>query len=254
MSVLLHNRSVLVTGATHGIGHGVAEYFARAGARIVFSGRDETAGKELEDRLQASGTEATFVPADLADDAAPRRLVAAAIDRLGGLDGIVNAAGIFPDSTIADMTLDLWNHVLRVNLTTSMLMLQSALPQLTESGTGRFVAISSITGPRTGFGSLAHYGASKAGLEGFIRSAAVELAPLAITVNAVAPGSILTPGLTRFMTDDDMGLLQSRIPVGHVGQPADIAATAAFLTSADASFITGQSIIVDGGQTLPEIQ
>ncbi len=252
MTVTLDGRAVLVTGATRGIGRGIAEYFARAGARIVFSGRDDRAAADLERALR--NTDASYVHADLADDGAPRRLVETAVERLGDLDGVVNAAGIFPESLIPDTTLALWNEVLRVNLTTSMLLLQAALPALTVSGSGRFVAVSSITGPRTGFAGLAHYGASKAGLEGFIRSAAVELAPQAVTINAVAPGAVLTPGLTTLMSDDDLSTLQSRIPVGRIGLPADIAAAAAFLVSKDAAFITGQTITVDGGQTLPEIQ
>jgi 3-oxoacyl-[acyl-carrier protein] reductase len=252
VSISLSGRAVLVTGATRGIGRGIAEYFARAGATVTFSGRDVAAGEELAAQLSAD--HALFVPADLAGDSAPGHLVAAATRHGGRLDAIVNAAGIFPDSPIDQMTVPLWNEVLRVNLTTSMLLLQAALPALKASGSGRFVAISSITGPRTGFGGLAHYGASKAGLEGFVRSAAVELAKHAITVNAVAPGSILTPGLGRLMTEDDLALLRTRIPVGRIGDPADIAGAAAFLVSEDASFVTGQSITVDGGQTLPEIQ
>jgi 3-oxoacyl-[acyl-carrier protein] reductase len=255
MSVSLTDRAALITGATHGIGRGVAEYFAAAGARIVFSGRDTAAGAELEGKLRAAGAAATFAPADLLDPAAPGALVERAVGELGGLDVIVNSAGIYPAIALAELTLDDWERVLRINLTAAMLLTQAALPALERSGSGRIVMISSITGPRTGFAALAHYGASKAGLDGFVRSAAVELGPSGITVNSVAPGTILTPTLGALLDEPSLALLQDRvIPARRIGQPADIAAAAAYFASAQASFVTGQSLIVDGGQTLPEIQ
>jgi len=144
--------------------------------------------------------------------------------------------------------------VLNTNLTAAMLLTQAAERHLQRSGSGRVVMVSSITGPRTGFAELAHYGATKGGLEGFVRCAAVELGGAGITVNCVAPGSIMTESLGGLLDDATCRMLEERIPAGRIGLPADVAAAAAFFASAEASFVTGQSLIIDGGQTLPEIQ
>lgn len=254
MPVSLTDRAALITGATHGIGRGVARYFAAAGARVFCSGRDAAAGAELAGQLKASGAVAAFAPFDLLDPWAPRALTDQAASELGGLDVVVHSAGIYPAIPLAELTLEDWDRVLRTNLTAAMLLTQSARQYLERSGSGRVVMISSITGPRTGFPALAHYGASKAGLEGFVRSAAIELAPAGITVNSVAPGTVMTPTLGGLLDDETRAMLEKRIPAGRIGEPADIAAAAAFFASAESSFVTGQSLIVDGGQTLPEIQ
>jgi 3-oxoacyl-[acyl-carrier protein] reductase len=249
MPVSLTGRKALITGATHGIGRGIAEYFAAAGAQVVCSGRDAAAGAELATRLGAA-----FAPFDLLEPGAPEALVEHAAGQLGGLDVVVHSAGIYPAIPLAELTLDAWERVLRINLTAAMLLTQTARSFLVRSATGRIVMVSSITGPRTGFPELAHYGASKGGLEGFVRSAAIELAPDGITVNCVAPGTIMTETLGGLLDEATCRMLEQRIPVGRIGEPADIAVAAAFFASAEASFVTGQSLIIDGGQTLPEIQ
>jgi 3-oxoacyl-[acyl-carrier protein] reductase len=254
MAVSLTGRAALITGATHGIGRGIAEYFAVAGARIVFSGRDADAGAELEGKLRAAGTAATFAAADLLEPGAPGALVERAVGELGGLDVLVHSAGIYPAIPLAELTVQAWERVFNTNLTAAMLLTQAADRFLQRSGSGRVVMVSSITGPRTGFAELAHYGATKGGLEGFVRSAAVELGRAGITVNCVAPGTIMTDTLGTLLDDAAYRMLKERIPAGRIGLPADIAAAAAFFASAEASFVTGQSLIIDGGQTLPEIQ
>jgi 3-oxoacyl-[acyl-carrier protein] reductase len=249
MPVSLAGRKALITGATHGIGRGVAEYFTAAGARVVCSGRDEKAGAELATQIGA-----VFAPFDLLESGAPEALVERATGELGGLDVVVHSAGIYPAIPLAELTLEAWERVLRTNLTAAMLLTQTARPALASSGAGRVVMVSSITGPRTGFPALAHYGASKGGLEGFVRSAAIELAPDGITVNCVAPGTIMTETLGGLLDDETCRMLEQRIPVGRIGEPADIGVAAAFFASEEAAFVTGQSLIIDGGQTLPEIQ
>jgi 3-oxoacyl-[acyl-carrier protein] reductase len=249
MPVSLAGRKALITGATHGIGRGVAEYFTAAGARVVCSGRDEKAGAELATQIGA-----VFAPFDLLESGAPEALVERATGELGGLDVVVHSAGIYPAIPLAELTLEAWERVLRTNLTAAMLLTQTARPALASSAAGRIVMVSSITGPRTGFPALAHYGASKGGLEGFVRSAAIELAPDGITVNCVAPGTIMTETLGGLLDDETCRMLEQRIPVGRIGEPADIGVAAAFFASDEASFVTGQSLIIDGGQTLPEIQ
>ncbi len=254
MSISLIGRAALITGATHGIGRGIAEYFAAAGARLVISGRDNTAGSELAGKLRADGADATFIQSDLLAPGAPQALAEQAAARLGGLDVLVHSAGIYPAVPLSDLTSSMWDRVLRINLTAAVQLVQAALPPLERSGSGRAVMISSITGPRTGFPALAHYGAAKAGLEGFVRSAAVELGRAGITVNCVAPGTIMTGTLGSLLDDATCRMLQERIPAGRIGRPADIAAAVAYFASAEASFVTGQSLVIDGGQTLPEIQ
>lgn len=254
MAVDLAGRKALVTGATHGIGRGVVEYFVAAGANVVFSGRDLAAGDAVVQQLKAGRAGVTFLPGDLSVESTPAQLVGEAVTVLGGLDILVNAAGVYPQVPLAQLSMDTWNQVLRLNLTASFQLVQAAASALATSGAGRVVLISSITGPRTGIAGLSHYGASKAALEGFMRSAAVELAPQGITVNAVAPGTIWTPSLSVLFGEGDLETLQRIIPVGRIGNVEEVGAAVAFLCSTDASFITGQSLIVDGGQTLPEIQ
>lgn len=250
MSGRLSGRRALVTGGTRGIGKGIVESLLAEGATVVATGRDESAGRDLS----ALGP-VTFLKADLRDTAAVSALVTQATDALGGLDILVHCAGIYPEHDITAMADDDWHDVLDTNLTSAMALVRSATPALAASGAGRIVLISSITGPRTAIAGLTHYAASKAGLEGFGRAAAVELAGRGITVNCVAPGTILTEGLAELYSAP--GVMEDvirKIPVGRIGEPADIGTTVAFLVAPGSSFITGQSIIVDGGQTLPEVQ
>ena len=250
-----HRRTVLVTGGTRGIGKGIVERLAAHGHEVAFSGRDRAAGDQVEATLAAAGSGAHFIHADLREAGSPARLVAAAVTALGSLDILVHNAGIYPEQPLGDMTLDDWHAVLDTNLTSAFLLAQAAAPQLAASDAGRIVFISSITGPRTGISGLAHYCASKGGLDGLMRALAVELAAQGTTVNGVAPGTILTDSLAELYAEP--GLMESVtriIPVGRMGSPDDIAAAVEFLASPDAGFITGQSIIVDGGQTIPEVQ
>jgi 3-oxoacyl-[acyl-carrier protein] reductase len=143
--------------------------------------------------------------------------------------------------------------VLRTNLTSSFLAVKACLPHLRASGAGRVVLISSITGPRTGYPGLAHYGAAKAGMLGFMRTAALELAPWRVTVNAIEPGSIQTERQAELVGEQCESRLAS-IPLGHRGEPRDVAEAALFLASDAARFVTGQTLVVDGGQLLPEYQ
>jgi 3-oxoacyl-[acyl-carrier protein] reductase len=145
-----------------------------------------------------------------------------------------------------------WDLVHDTNLKSAFFALRACLPLLKQSPAGRIVFVSSITGPITGFPGLAHYGASKAGLDGFMRSAAIEVAPFGITVNAVAPGSIRTEGLAD-LGADAIASMEALIPLKRLGQPHDVANAVLYLASDLASFVTGHSVVVDGGQTLPEI-
>lgn len=250
MTGALTGRRALVTGGTRGIGKGIVKSLLAEGASVVATGRDEAAGQELV----ALGS-ATFLKADLRDTGAVSALVEQAANALGGLDILVHCAGIYPEHHLTAMADQDWHDVLDTNLTSAMALVRAAVPALAAAGDGRIVLISSITGPRTAIAGLTHYAASKAGLEGFARAAAVELAGRGVTVNCVAPGTILTEGLAElYSAPGVMEDVTRKIPVGRIGDPADIGNAVAFLAGPGSSFITGQSITVDGGQTLPEVQ
>jgi 3-oxoacyl-[acyl-carrier protein] reductase len=250
---LLGGKTAVITGATRGIGLGIAEVFAVAGASLLLTGRDASAGQRAVAAMEAIGAKAWFCAADMRDQAAVQAAVAAAAERFGGVDILVQNAGMYPELTIEQMTSDDWDLVQETNLRGTFFAVQACIPAMRARGGGRIVLISSITGVRTGFPGLAHYGASKAGMNGFMRSAALELAPYGITINAVEPGSIQTEGLAA-LGAPAIAAMAECIPLRRLGQPAEIGATALFLASDLASYITGQSIVVDGGQTLPEIK
>jgi 3-oxoacyl-[acyl-carrier protein] reductase len=193
----------------------------------------------------------TYLPADVSDPASCAALVAVAIERAGGLDVLCCNAGIFPPAPLREMTPDQLEEVLGVNLKGTFYAVQAALPALEQSGRGRVIVTSSITGPITGYTGWSHYGASKAGQLGFIRSAALELARAQITVNAVLPGNIITEGLDD-LGDDYLQAMEASIPLGRLGSIEDIANAALFFASDEASYITGQTLVIDGGQVIPE--
>ncbi len=178
-------------------------------------------------------------------------MAAIAQERLGGIDVLCANAGIFPKARLADLTEADLDQVLGTNLKGTILPVQACLSALTRSGRGRVIVISSITGPITGFPGWTHYGASKAGQLGFMRTAAIELAPSGITVNAVLPGNVATEGLAGTGEDYASGMTAA-IPLGRLGTVDEIGYAALFFATDEAAYITGQSIVVDGGQVLPE--
>ena len=245
-------RSVLVTGGTKGIGKGIARVFAKAGAHVVITGRDEASAARAADELTALGGGAvTYVLGDVADAESCRAMVAAAVERNGGLDVLCANAGIFPDSKLATMTEADMDLVYGTNVKGMMLSVQAAIDALTASGHGRIIITSSITGPITGFPGWSHYGASKAAQLGFMRTASIELAPRGITVNAVLPGNIATEGLAD-MGPDYRASMEASIPLKKPGEVADIGYAALYFATDEAAYVTGQALVVDGGQVLPE--
>jgi 3-oxoacyl-[acyl-carrier protein] reductase len=240
-------RAVVVTGGTRGIGKGIAAVFARSGARVLITGRDEEAARAAADEVGAAG----YVLADVARKADCERVAAVAVQRLGGIDVLCANAGIFPSARLADMTETDIDLMLGTNLKGTILTVQACLGPLAASGHGRVILTSSITGPITGYPGWTHYGASKAGQLGFMRTAAIELAGDKITVNAVLPGNIVTEGLIE-MGEEYMAGMTAAIPLRRLGTVDEIGYTALFLATDEAAFITGQTIVVDGGQILPE--
>ncbi len=241
----------MVTGATRGIGKGIARVFASNGARVLIVGRDEEAARATVGELSADGADVFAVLADVSSREDCARVAETAAQRLGGIDVLCANAGIFPERRLADMTDADIELVFGTNLKGCVLSVQACIPALARSGHGRVILTSSITGPITGFPGWAHYGASKAGQLGFMRTAAIELAASGITVNAVLPGNVLTEGLTE-LGEDYLKEMTATIPLRRLGAVDEIGYTALFLATDEAGYITGQTIVVDGGQVLPE--
>jgi 3-oxoacyl-[acyl-carrier protein] reductase len=251
MFTSIAGRSVVVTGASRGIGRGIAGVFAAAGARVLAVGRDEDALASTVAELTKAGGEASAVVCDVRDREQCDEMARTALARHGGIDVLCANAGIFPSARLEDMKPVDLDEVLATNLKGTVFAVQACLPALTESGRGRIVVTSSITGPITGYPGWSHYGASKAGQLGFIRTAAMELAPRGVTINAVLPGNIVTEGLED-LGQDYLDQMARSIPQGRLGTPADIGNTALFFATEEAGYITGQCLVVDGGQVLPE--
>ena len=243
--------SVVVTGGSRGIGRGIARVFAEAGARVLITGLHEETLAEAVEELTAKGGEVSSLVADVSDRDQCDAMARAAVERHGGIDVLCANAGIFPQVALADMTPENLDEVLGTNFKGTVFAVQACLTALAESGRGRIVVTSSITGPTTGFPGWSHYGASKAAQLGFIRTAAIELAPKKITINAVLPGNVLTPGLEA-EGQEYLDTMRASIPLGELGEPEDIGNAALFFASREAHYITGQTLVVDGGQILPE--
>lgn len=253
MGAKLDDKVAMVVGSGRGIGKAIAEALAAEGARLILVDWNEAAGRTTTRELNEAGAEARFVPGDTSRRHDLAAAVAEARRHFGGLDILCQNAGIFPQTLIEEISEEEWDQVLSVNLKGAFLAVQVCLPAMRERGAGRIVLTSSITGARVGQPRNAHYAASKAGMIGFMRTAAIELARFAVTVNAVEPGNILTDGIQSGGHDDAFFKAQlEAIPLGRLGLPQEVAHAVVFLASDDAAYITGQSIVVDGGQILPE--
>jgi len=246
MASRFKNRVALVTGAAMGIGREIALRLASEGAGLVlFDLSKKIHG--VVDEARKLGVEALGVTGDVSRRVDVERLVSEAVKAFGKIDVLVNNAEIYPFKPFLEMSEDDWDRVINVNLKGTFLVTRQVAPLMVKQRYGRIINISSIAG-LVGFPALSHYCASKAGIIGFTRALALELAPYNITVNTIAPGPIETPG-TKASTPQALEQTVRAIPVGRMGKPADIASTVAFLASEEASFITGAVIVVDGGYT-----
>jgi 3-oxoacyl-[acyl-carrier protein] reductase len=244
----LTGRTVLVTGGTKGIGKGIARVFVRAGANVVLVGRGAETGDAAAEEL---GTRAAYVAADVGVAADCERMAAETVERFGGIDVLCANAGVFPDAKLEDMTEADIDAIFATNVKGTMLSVKACMGALERSGHGRVIVTSSITGPITGYPGWCHYGATKAAQLGFLRTAAIELAPKGITINAVMPGNIETEGLAE-LGPEYREKMESSIPQRKLGTVEDIGHAALFFATDEAGYITGQTIVVDGGQVLPE--
>jgi len=242
---------VIVTGSSKGIGRGIALRFGLAGCQVLVVSRKLLDGEAVVAEIVAAGGKAAAVAADVTRHADMEAMARTAVEVFGGIDILCANAGIFPAAKLDAMTEADFDLVVDTNLKGAFLSVSACLPAMRAKKQGRIILTSSITGPVTGLPGWAHYGASKAGLLGFMRTAAIELAPQGITINAVLPGNIATEGLAD-LGGDYIQKMTASIPMRRLGSVVDIANAALYFASDEAAYVTGQSLVVDGGQILPE--
>ncbi len=248
MLTSLKGKSVIVTGGSKGIGRGIAQVFARQGAKVTITARGEDALKSASNEMDG---DVRYEICDVADWDSVNTMVENTVAAQGGLDVMCANAGAFPQTKIVDMNPDEWDTVMATNLRSAFLCVKGSIPHFEKAGKGRVVLTSSITGPVTGFPGWSHYGASKSGQLGFLKTAAMELSRYNTTINAVMPGNIYTEGL-QDLGEDYLATMAASIPLKRLGDVEDIGNAALFFASDEAAYITGQQIVVDGGQIIPE--
>jgi 3-oxoacyl-[acyl-carrier protein] reductase len=242
----LTDQVAVVTGGARGIGRGIAAVLVAEGAHVVVVDVDAELGEATAAELGA-----TAVAADVTDSASVESMTARVVGDLGRIDILAANAGVYPFADLDALDEQVWNSVMDLNVGGAVRCVRACLPAMRARRYGRIVLTSSITGPVTGQPGFAHYGASKAAMLGFMRSAAVELARTGITINAVMPGNVATPGLAG-TSDEHQQRMLSSIPMGRYAEPEEVGWAVRFLASIEAGYITGQTLIVDGGQVLPE--
>ncbi len=247
----ISGRTVIVTGASKGIGKGIARVFARQGANVMLAARGEQDLLATVEELKNENSNVSYCLTDVTSWDSVQALMQKTVDVFGEIDILCANAGIFPLTSITALEPDEWDQVMNTNLKSLFLCVKAVMPFMQAQGKGRVVVTSSITGPVTGFPGWSHYGASKAGQLGFLRTAAIELARYHITINGILPGNIYTEGL-QDLGEEYLSSMASSIPLNRLGSVDDIGNAALFFASDEASFITGQTLVVDGGQILPE--
>ncbi|MDP3918401.1 MAG: SDR family NAD(P)-dependent oxidoreductase [Nanoarchaeota archaeon] len=235
---MLKGKVVIVTGGTKGIGKGIADTFHKYGAKVVICARKKIKSKYL------------CIECDVSDPNAVNNLIAETIKKYKRVDILINNAGIYPFVHLKDMKEEEWDQMINTDLKGVYLCTKAVLPYMIKQKYGKIVNISSIAGGCIGFNNLVHYSSAKAGIVGFTKSAALDLARYNINVNAIAPGAIDTPGTKPVMISKTKKTILQHIPKGRMGKPEDIAEAAAFLASDKSDYITGQLIVVDGGYTI----
>jgi 3-oxoacyl-[acyl-carrier protein] reductase len=248
----LSGKVALVTGGGRGIGAAIARTFAARGARVLIANRTESAAKAVAAEIRSLGGQADAIVTDVGLREECLRAVHETAERFGALDVVVHNAAINPWATIEQLDAAALRSTLAVNLEACFWLAQAALPHWRARQGGRMLVTSSVTGPRVAMPGCAHYAASKAGVNGFIRSAALELASSGVTVNGVEPGYIAKLGGTLLSDPVRAARIAAHIPNGALGRPEDIAYAMCYLASDAAHYVTGQTIVVDGGSTLPE--
>ena len=244
--ICLSEHIALVTGGANGIGKGIAEALAKAGATVMIGDIDEANGQQTAQAIQGQ-----FYKLDVTNKKNIDAVVEVIVAEHGKIDILASNTGVYPQIEIEELTETDWDNIQNINLKGTFLVTQAVLKQMKQQNYGRVILTSSVTGPITGYPGWAHYGATKAGQLGYMRSAALEYAKYGITINAVQPGNILTEGL-KAQGEAYLEGTRNIIPTHELGEPADIGYAVAFFAAPEAKFITGQSLVIDGGQILPE--
>jgi 3-oxoacyl-[acyl-carrier protein] reductase len=247
----LDEQVAVITGGARGIGLGIATVLAAAGAHVVLADLDHDAADAAASELRERGRSAEGLQTDVTDRTSVDALAAHVVAVHGRIDILAANAGIYPSTDFSSIDDAIWDRVMDINVKGALHAAQACLPTMLARGYGRIVFSSSITGPITGQAGFAHYGASKAAMLGLMRSIAVEVAGGGVTVNAVMPGNVETPGLAD-TSEQHRARMLSAIPMGRFGTPEDVGVAVRFLASPEAGYITGQTLITDGGQVLPE--
>ncbi len=257
----LRGKTAIVTGGAIGIGYGISHRLAEAGAQVVIANRTASEGEEAAEALSGMGFKVAAIATDVSQEEQVERLVRETVSRFGGIDILINNAGIYPSMPLSKMSLADFERVIAVNLNGVFLCTKYAAESMVKRGKGgRIINVTSIDALHPSSVGLAHYDASKHGVWGFTKNIALELAPHGITVNAIAPGGVLTPGVQKLqqampvpeLTDmrKMLDAFTARIPMGRMGEPDDIGKVALFLASDMSSYMTGSQIVVDGGVLL----
>lgn len=247
MTGRLSGRTAIVVGAASGIGKATVIRFLEEGANVVIADWEAAAGAATAAELGVP-----FIATDISKLADAEAAVAYTLERFGRLDIMVQNAGIYPWQLLEQTSVEDWDRVMGVNLRGCFIAARAALAPMKQQGFGRMLFTSSITGPHVTSPGHGHYSATKAGINGLIRAAALEFAGYGITVNGVEPGNILTEAIQRHRSPEFIKGMEDAIPLGRLGSPRDVANAFLFLASDDAAYITGTTIVVDGGQLLPE--
>lgn len=249
MMFSLEGKTALVTGASGGIGSSIAYALARQGARLALSGSNGDKLRAFREQLNDEiGGDHVEITCNLSDTRQVEELIPATIDTLGGMNILVNNAGITRDNLAMRMKDEEWDEVIRINLEASFRLMRGAARPMMKAKGGRIISITSVVG-LTGNPGQMNYVAAKAGLTGMSKSLAQELASRNITVNCVAPGFIRT-AMTDALNDDQKGAINAKIPMGRMGEGGEIGAAVAYLASDEASYVTGQTIHVNGGMAM----
>jgi 3-oxoacyl-[acyl-carrier protein] reductase len=247
----LDERVAIVTGGANGVGAGIATVLAREGARVAIADIDLAAAERLSAKLDAEGAEAIALEVDLVDSSAVTRTASEVLERWSRIDVLAANAGVYPEARIEEIDDPFLDRVLDLNLKGAVHSIQACLPPMREQGYGRVVMTSSITGTNVGAEGYSVYGASKAAMLGLMRGLALEVVADGVTINAILPGNVRTP-LVEGLDADYLDWILKAIPMGRLAEPEELGWAVRFLASEEAGYITGQTLVLDGGQLLPE--